>query len=231
MEPRPAPPPQPSFYKRELPSTCIDYASRTGKDLFKVALLEGNLEGYFRLAGQFTTQSEPAFCGLGTLCMVLNALGIDPQRQWKGPWRWYEDSMLDCCRPLDEIKRTGITLGEFGCLALCNGLSAKVYRADRVTLDRFIADISRTSASEDDVLCVSYDRGTLKQTGQGHFSPVAGYCKQKRMVLILDVARFKYPPYWVPVELLWESLHPHDPDTGKPRFVLSLAISFLYAQP
>ncbi|KAI9183424.1 DNA-directed DNA polymerase gamma mip1 [Blastocladiella emersonii ATCC 22665] len=210
-------PPATTFYKRELPPTCIDYASAQGKHLFKVALSEGNMESYFRLASQFTTQSEPAFCGLGTLCMVLNSLGVDPQRQWKGPWRWYDDSMLDCCRPLEEIKHTGITLGEFGCLALCNGLAAKVYRADRVSKAKFLQDVVRTSAREDEVLCVSYNRGTLQQTGNGHFSPVAGYCAAQNMVLILDVARFKYPPYWVSVDLLWESLLPHDPDTNKPR--------------
>jgi hypothetical protein len=31
--------------------------------------------------------NEPAFCGLGTLTTVLNALAIDPQRAWKGVWR------------------------------------------------------------------------------------------------------------------------------------------------
>ena len=30
---------------------------------------------YFPLAAQFRTQEEPAFCGLTTLVMVLNALG------------------------------------------------------------------------------------------------------------------------------------------------------------
>ncbi|TPX60902.1 hypothetical protein PhCBS80983_g01490 [Powellomyces hirtus] len=37
------------------------------------------------------------------------------------------------------------------------------------------------------------------------------------MVLILDVARFKYPAYWVSLDLLWQSLHPLDTSTGKPR--------------
>ena len=36
----------------------------------------------------------------------------------------------------------------------------------------------------------------LLQTGDGHFSPVAGYHAGTDSVLVLDVARFKYPPYW-----------------------------------
>lgn len=36
---------------------------------------------------------------------VLNALAIDPGRTWKGPWRWFDESMLECCEPL-EVRRT-----------------------------------------------------------------------------------------------------------------------------
>ncbi len=32
------------------------------------------------------------------------------------------------------------------------------------------------------------------------------YAPEEDMVLILDVARFKYPPHWVSVPLLWESM-------------------------
>lgn len=45
------------------------------------------MESYFRLAEQFRTQDEPAFCGLSTLTMVLNALAVDPGRVWKGTCR------------------------------------------------------------------------------------------------------------------------------------------------
>jgi hypothetical protein len=37
----------------------------------------GSLEGFFSLSEQFHTQAEPAYCGLGSLVMGLNALGID----------------------------------------------------------------------------------------------------------------------------------------------------------
>ena len=38
----------------------------------------------------------------------------------------------------------------------------------------------------------------LGQTGDGHFSPIGGYDAASDQVLLLDVARFKYPPHWVP---------------------------------
>ena len=58
------------------------------------------MESYYSLAAQFRTQDEPAFCGLSTLVMVLNALEVDPKRVWKGVWRWYHEYMLDCCVPI-----------------------------------------------------------------------------------------------------------------------------------
>lgn len=79
------------------------------------------------MAAQFHTQNEPAYCGLGTLTMVLNAFSIDPGRTWKGVWRWYSEELLDCCIPLDLVKKKGITMDQFICLSRCNGLSVQVF--------------------------------------------------------------------------------------------------------
>ena len=53
------------------------------------------------------TQSEPAYCGFSTLVMTLNALSVDPRLTWKGPWRWYEESMLNCCVDLEQVSKRG----------------------------------------------------------------------------------------------------------------------------
>jgi hypothetical protein len=55
-------------------------------------------------------------------------------------------------------------------------------------------------------LCLNYNRGTLGQTGTGHFSPLAAYDAQTDSALILDVARFKYPPHWVSIDLLHQAM-------------------------
>ena len=70
-----ASPTLPSFYKRPLPPGCIAFSSEEGRRVFREALALGTMEGFFALAEQFHTQAEPAFCGLGTLVTVLNALG------------------------------------------------------------------------------------------------------------------------------------------------------------
>lgn len=77
------PPVLPSFYRRPLPEGCIAFSSAEGRDLSRGARARDH-GGFFVLAEQFHTQSEPALCGLGTLVVILNALAIDPGRRQPG---------------------------------------------------------------------------------------------------------------------------------------------------
>ena len=65
----------PSLHRRPLPTSCLAFSSEAGRQLFRESLESGHLEAFFPLIEQFHTQSDPAFCGLGSLVMVLNALG------------------------------------------------------------------------------------------------------------------------------------------------------------
>ncbi|KAJ3672150.1 hypothetical protein LUZ60_006871 [Juncus effusus] len=210
------------LYRRILPSPpAIEFASSDGKRLFSEALQNGTMEGFFRLVSYFQTQSEPAYCGLASLCVVLNALSIDPKRKWKGPWRWFDESMLDCCEPLDKVKAEGITFNKVACLAHCAGARVEAFRADESNVEEFRKRVVKCASSEDEHLIASYHRSLFKQTGTGHFSPIGGYNANKDMVLILDVARFKYPPHWVPLSLLWDAINTIDEATRLPRgFIL-----------
>ena len=51
------------------------------------------LESFFPLTSQFQTEVEPVYCGLTTLCVILNALEIDPGRNWNAPWRFFGEEM------------------------------------------------------------------------------------------------------------------------------------------
>ena len=44
-----------------------------------------------------------------------------------------------------------------------------------------------------------------------------GYNPNEDLVLLLDVARFKYPPHWVPLKLLYQSMLYLDQTTQKTR--------------
>jgi hypothetical protein len=102
--------PKNTFYRRSLPDTCVAFSSQMGRKYFESAMRNRGLKSYFHLMEQYTTQSEPAFCGISTLVIALNALAVDPRQIWKGSWRWYEESMLNCCIDLEQAKETGITM-------------------------------------------------------------------------------------------------------------------------
>ena len=184
--------------------------------MFAEALATEGLNGYFQLAEQFHTQSDPAFCGLGSLVVALNALAIDPGRLWKGPWRWFAEDLLDCCVPLAEVRERGLDVDEVACLARCNGAEVDVHRGDTSSLAAWRAALAIAARGEA-VIVASYDRAAMGQSGAGHFSPIGGYHATRDLALILDVARFKYPPHWVSAERLWRAMQPIDPATGRAR--------------
>ncbi|KAJ0559883.1 putative glutathione gamma-glutamylcysteinyltransferase [Helianthus annuus] len=123
----------------------------------------GTMEGFFKLISYFQTQSEPAYCGLATLAMVLNALSIDPGRKWKGPWRWFDESMLDCCEPLETVKAKGISFGKVVCLAHCAGAKVEAFRTNQTSIDEFRKHVVACSSSDDCHVIASYNRATFKQ--------------------------------------------------------------------
>ncbi|KAG0345497.1 hypothetical protein BG004_003661 [Podila humilis] len=146
----------------------------------------------------------------------------NPQRQWKGAWRWYSDELLECCAPADQVKAKGITFNQFACLSKCH-CDVQVRRANQVSLEQFKSDLEMVCSRDDIHMVVSFSRKALGQTGDGHFSPIGGYVPSEGMVLVLDTARFKYPSYFVSVKELWKSLFPIDAETGSSRgyFLLS----------
>jgi Phytochelatin synthase len=202
------------------------FSSKQGKDLLTRSISKHSAESYFPLSEQFLTQSGPPSCGPATLAMVLNSLNIDPGRIWKSPWRWFTEEMLQSCVPF----KGDTTMQHFSLMAECNGASSQTFYASLAHEEFFRSLVKKVTSSNDQRLVVCFDRSSLGQTGVGHYSPVAAYDEDTDMVLILDVARFKYPPYWVPVKQLFESMIPMDTSTGKSRgfFVLSMTGSTVH---
>lgn len=142
-------------------------------------------------------------------------------------------------RAIADVRGSGMSLAEFAALSRATGLHTVDRRADASSLEEFQEAIwqalgcgaSCDGAASDGAphwhapyggrggthVVVSFNRAALKQTGEGHFSPLGGYSRRHSAVLVMDVARFKYPPYWVPLSALWEAMKPLDPATGRSR--------------
>lgn len=80
-----------------------------------------------------------------------------------GPWRWFDESMLDCCEPLDKVKATGISFNKLACLAQCAGAKVEAFRADQSNIEEFRKYVMKCSTSEDSHVISSYHRETFKQ--------------------------------------------------------------------
>jgi hypothetical protein len=211
-----------TFFRRPLPPPAIEFSSQEGIEIFTQSLISGYSTSFFKLSEQLTTQDEPTFCGLASLVTVLNACEIDPGRKWKGVWRYYSQELLDCCIKLEEIKQIGVNFAQLVCLAKCNGLDVIDKHPDDVinTENEFrqvVKKITSSPSSDNLFLIVSYSRGILGQTGTGHFSPIGAYHPERDLVLILDVARFKYKPHWVPLAILYQAMNTVDESVIKKR--------------
>mmetsp|Transcript_25437 Transcript_25437/g.75928 ORF Transcript_25437/g.75928 Transcript_25437/m.75928 type:complete len:427 (-) Transcript_25437:76-1356(-) len=214
------------LHRRPLPPPAIAFSSPEGRELFHEALSQGTAEIFYPLIEQFHTQAEPAFCGLATLVMVLNALNVDPGSKWKGPWRWYHEEVLDCCKDTQAIAKDGIEWEEWLCLARCQGLAVEAVRADEdgASLASFEAQVASVSSRPGgQFLVVSYSRKAVDQSGDGHYSPIGAYHRGRSLALVLDTARFKYPPHWLPIAKLWEAMQRQNKETGRSRGYVVLA--------
>ena len=198
----------------------VYFSSHRGRDILQRCISKGAAESYFPLTEQFLTQSSPPSCGPASLAMVLNSLKVDPGRVWRQPWRWFTEEMLaSCVTPGAD----GVTMEHFALMTECNGATAQTFYAEKSHVEFFRATVKAVCATGKQRLVVCFDRAGLGQTGTGHYSPIAAYDEEADMVLILDVARFKYPPYWVSVTDLFEAKVTADPCTDKSRgfFVVS----------
>ncbi|EDO43790.1 predicted protein, partial [Nematostella vectensis] len=189
--------PADSFYGGTLPELCVDYRSTESQHRLIRSMNDGTAVPFLSISSCFNTQTDPAFCGLATLAIVLNAMQIDPQRLWKTPWRWYTEDTLGV-ESMDSVREVGITVEEFQRLALRNGVACELVRPEdsKESYALFRENLYHCPLAH---MAISYSRETLKQTGKGHFSPIAALDLQTDSVLVFDTARFKYPPHWTPV--------------------------------
>ena len=135
---------------------------------------------------QFMTQSAPHTCGTTTMAMVLNALKIDPDTNWKGIWRWYDDWNIKNF-DYQSFNDKGMDMLEFHRTMNDNCADSMIFSpsekfSDLVpkyvkkgNLDLFKATVIACTRRSNFFLSVNYSRTALQQTGSGHFGPIAAY--------------------------------------------------------
>ena len=204
-----------------LPDRLIDLRSPRGETF----LLETRpLEAYFPLSVAFETQKTQAYCGVASMVMVLNAIGAPaPASPEFQPYKIFtQDNLLDdetdAIRPRELLARRGMTLDQLGQILALHPLDVEVRHAAPGGLDEFRKLAADHLASKHRFVIVNYLRPALGQGCCGHISPLAAFDEKTDRFLILDVARYRYPPVWVTASDLFDAMNTIDPDNnGKTR--------------
>lgn len=207
------------------PDNLIVFNTDEGENLL---ITSQSREDFFPLTMQFVTQDNRAYCGVASIVMVLNSLGIPaPESPKYKPYRLFtQDNFFSnqAARKVispDVVSRQGMTVQELGKLLESYPVKAQVYHAENTSLEEFRKLAIDNLRQSDNFIIVNYLRKAIGQKRGGHISPLAAYNKETDRFLILDVSRYKYPPVWVKTVDLWKAMNTKDSVSDKTRgFVL-----------
>ncbi|MFO1036302.1 MAG: phytochelatin synthase family protein [Geminicoccaceae bacterium] len=198
-----------------LPPNLIDVRSEQGEKL----LLEADaLDAYVPLSVNFVTQKLQSFCGVASIVIVLNALDVPaPTTPEYEPYHTFtQDNFLDerteTILPREVLTKQGMTLDQLGALLRLHPVEATVNHAADSSVDQFRAAAREHLGQDGRAVIVNYLRKAIGQERGGHISPLAAYDAETDRFLILDVARYKYPPVWVTAADLFAAMNTTDSD-------------------
>jgi len=180
-------------------------------------------QDYLPLSIHFVTQENPAYCGVASIVMVLNALSIPAPSEPKfgNAHVFTQDNVFNAqminVKTPSKISSEGMTLEELGKLFKSYPVKLEVHYGSNMTLDQFRKIAVKNLQESDNFVVVNYLRKSVAQERGGHISPIAAYNQKADRFLILDVSRYKYPPVWVKAEELWRAMATKDSSTGKTR--------------
>ncbi len=191
-----------------------------GAELFDEADIKGH---FWTLCRYFVSEKFLTYCGVASSVTVLNSLGMDaPPDPQIYPYTMYTQEniftaeVLHHRRPLD-VEKGGNTLEQLATVLDALHVEVEICFASDLSEDETRRTILAVLKAPDQRVIVDFDRKVLGQKGSGHFSPLAAYHESEDRFLLLDVARYKLPPCWVPATVLHEAISGTDKTSGKSR--------------
>src|SRR5215510_2551112 len=171
--------------------------------------------GYWSLAPHYVCQITDCACSLASATMVINAISGERLRA-PGSMMMTQEALLLAVN--DEVWHkgsgkdggNGVTLTELEAL-LRKGLAANDLRAEIAAVpigdkadaakaaDGLRRDMEACEQGRQLVIANYFSETAIGSGDYGHFSPVAAYDARRDEVLVMDVWRYEYEPYWIPV--------------------------------
>lgn len=173
---------------------------------------------YINLSNNYVSQSNRGFCSIASSVMVFNALNMQPLPSIANAHKDYftqenilTKEIIDDC-DINFIKNDGRNIDNLAPILEKFPVNIKVYHANEISFEEFqeiIGEIYSKHHTKSYII-ICYYRPILGQIGGGHFSPIGAYDKITNSALIMDVSRYRYPPFWVSMEKLWDAINTLD---------------------
>lgn len=190
-------------------------------------LLESDYnQAYWPLSAYFETQKNQAYCSVATSVIALNALDIPRPKSSDYPdfpfftQQNFFDNVDKRVADPAVVSREGMTLDQLVRVLGQFPVKTTPYHAHAISLEQFRGAIMDNVRFQDRFVLLNFDRKEIDEVGGGHWSPVAAYHPGSDSALLLDVARYKYPPMWVPVPQLYRAAQSPDSVSGISRGIV-----------
>ncbi|MEQ8265042.1 phytochelatin synthase family protein [Pseudohaliea sp.] len=174
---------------------------------------------YWAMSPFYLAQQTNAACSLASMAVAMNTLRGLPALAKETLVT--QDSLLAAVADPDWNRQAaqdgdGVTFDDLveqaqagpTALAIDASVEARQPALDSTaTLDAFRALLAKNEQSANDVVLVYYNQGVVTGDWDGpHVSPIGAYDAAKDRVLIMDVDREWYVPYWTATETLYKAM-------------------------
>lgn len=209
-----------------LPQSSVGLDTLEGQKIWQSSREKAD---YWPLIIHYETQQGPAECGPASSVMVLNSLGLEaPANAIHPPFHQFTQTnffspAVEKVLPREKLLRQGATLDELGKMLGAWNVQVSIHHAADSNLTDFRRQAREALASGKQYVIINFHRDPLAQEGGAHFSPLAAYDQASDRFLMLDVARFRYPPFWITAESLFQAMNTTDSVSQKTRGYLLIS--------
>lgn len=184
---------------------------------------------YWQLIPNFAVQSTQTYCSVASAITVLNSMPITkPVDPTYAPYAYFTQGnffTLEVSKVISAqtVLEMGMTREEMVKALTAEGVHATTIAGDGIDVVALRSLLKKTLGDDGQYMLVNYLRAKLGQVGGGHWSVLAAYDAQSDNVLILDVAKYKYPPVWIGITMLHQAIDTLDTTSNKSRGLVLVA--------
>lgn len=184
---------------------------------------------YWQLIPNFAVQSTQTYCSVASAITVLNSMPINkPVDPAYTPYAYFTQNNfftpeVNKVISAQTVLEIGMTREEMVRVLTAEGVHATTIAGNAIKEGALRSVLQKALGDDGQYVLVNYLRAKLNQVGGGHWSVLAAYDAQSDKVLILDVAKYKYPPVWVSVATLLAAINTLDMTSNQSRGLVLVA--------